>query len=238
MNQLLIISRKKTENNREYAYRLLRYNIMNLQLKPGETLVENEICQHLNVSRTPVHEALTLLKAEQLVNIVPQSGSRVSLISLKNIREGLFLRNTIEPPIYRQIAGNIPAKYLDAMNSNLKEVKTLLSSSTPDQIPVHNLLQLDDRFHQLAYIAAQKTTTWTAMKTVSSHYDRIRYQGSVEKEDNLGNVYEEHKKIYEFLLLGGDPSFDLESFYNKHLTHFKTYFSKLYNDHPEYFTTE
>lgn len=238
MNQLLIISRKKTENNREYAYRLLRYNIMNLQLIPGETLNENEICQYLNVSRTPVHEALTMLKTEQLVNIVPQSGSHVSLISLKNIREGLFLRNTIEPPIYRQIAGNIPAKYLDAMNTNLKEVKELLTNSPADNVPVHKVLQLDDRFHQLAYNAGQKTTLWTAMKTVCSHYDRIRYQGSVTREDNLVNSYKEHKKIYEFLLLGGDPSFDLESFYNSHLTHFKTYFSKLYNDHPEYFTTD
>ena len=238
MNQLLIISREKTENNREYAYRLLRYNIMNLQLIPGEILNENEICQHLNVSRTPVHEALSLLKAEQLVNIVPQSGSRVSLISLKNIREGLFLRNTIEPPIYRQIAGNIPAKYLDAMNTNLKEVKDFLTASPIDEVPVHEILSLDDRFHQLAYIAGQKTTLWTAMKTVCSHYDRIRYQGFVAKEENLENIYEEHKKIYEFLLLGGDPSFDLESFYNRHLTHFKTYFSKLYNGHPDYFTTD
>lgn len=76
------------------------------------------------------------------------------------------------------------------------------------------------------------------MKTVCSHYDRIRYQGSVTREDNLLNSYKEHKKIYEFLLLGGDLSFDLESFYNSHLTHFKIYFSKLYNDHPEYFTTD
>lgn len=158
MNQLLIISRKNTENNREYAYRLLRYNIMNLQLTPGETLNESEICQHLNVSRTPVHEALTLLKSEQLVNIVPQSGSHVSLISLKNIREGLFLRNTIEPPIYRQIAGNIPAKYLDAMNRNLIEVKELLTSSPEDNVPVHDVLQLDDKFHQLAYIVPKDYT--------------------------------------------------------------------------------
>ena len=70
---------------------------MTFGLEPGEALSEAEICEQLSVSRTPVHEALTMLKSEYLVDIVPQSGSYVSLISLKHIREGVFLRSTVEP---------------------------------------------------------------------------------------------------------------------------------------------
>lgn len=238
MNDLILIPRKKTENNREYACRVLRYNIMNLILTPGETLNENEICQYMNVSRTPVHEALTLLKQEQLVNIVPQSGSHVSLISLKNIREGLFFRKTIEPPIYHQIAGNISSKYLDAMNQNLKDVEDILNHSDPNNLPIHDIIQLDDRFHQIAYIAAKKSNIWTAMKSVSSHMDRIRYQGHVSRVDDYWKNHNDHKMIYEFLLIGGKPSFDFETFYEDHLTQFQHYFPKLYEKHPEYFSND
>lgn len=240
MNELILIPRKRKENNREYAYRVLRYNIMNLELVPGETLNENEICQYMNVSRTPIHEALTLLKQEQLVNIVPQSGSHVSLISLKNIREGLFLRKTIEPTIYHQIAGNISSKYLDAMNANLKDVETILNcfESGGGNLPIHEIIQLDDRFHQIAYIAAKKSNIWTAMKTVSSHMDRIRYQGHVSKVDDYWKNHNDHKQIYEFLLIGGKPSFDFETFYEDHLTQFQIYFPKLYEEHPEYFSND
>ena len=238
MNELVLIPRKKTENNREYAYRVLRYNIMNLKLIPGETLNENEICQYMNVSRTPVHEALTLLKQEQLVNIVPQSGSHVSLISLKNIREGLFFRKTIEASIYHQIAGNISSKYLDAMNENLKEAETILNSCEDGNIPIHEYIQLDDYFHQIAYIAAKKSNIWTAMKTVASHMDRIRYQGHVSKVDDYWESHNDHKQIYEFLLIGGKPFFDFDAFYENHLTHFQNYFPKLYEEHPEYFSND
>ena len=45
MYNLIMLPKNDTENSRQYAYRLLRYNIMNLRLLPGQTLNENEICK-------------------------------------------------------------------------------------------------------------------------------------------------------------------------------------------------
>lgn len=238
MNELILLPRKKTENNREYACRVLRYNIMVLNLAPGETLNENEICQYLKVSRTPVHEALTLLKSEQLVNIVPQSGSNVSLINLNNIREGLFFRSTIEPQIYHQLAGNISLKYLDAMNQNLTEAEQILANSPSNELQIHELIQLDDHFHKLAYEAANKLNIWSAMKSVCSHMDRIRYQGHVTQLDDYQKNHDDHKLIYEYLLINGNPSFDFANFYTNHLTQFQHYFPTLYKEHPEHYAMD
>ena len=75
MRNLQLIKREETENNREYVYRLLRYNIMCLRMIPGEIIRENDIAKMLKVSRTPVHEAVLMLKENYLVEVLPQSSS-------------------------------------------------------------------------------------------------------------------------------------------------------------------
>lgn len=87
-----VINKNKGENSKQFTYRILKENIMNLSLAPGEAISEIEISQALDVSRTPVREAIVKLKEEKLVNVFPQRGSFVSKMSLKLIEEAAFLR--------------------------------------------------------------------------------------------------------------------------------------------------
>ena len=91
---LLLDVRRMDENNRAYAYRMLRKNIMTLQLQPGCQLSEAELCEQLAMSRTPVHEALMMLKSEWLVDVLPQRGSIVSKISVPYLNEGFAVPET------------------------------------------------------------------------------------------------------------------------------------------------
>lgn len=104
---LLMDPRQPDENNRAYAYRILRKNIMNIQLQPGCQLSEAELSEHLVMSRTPIHEALMMLKGEWLVDVLPQRGSIVSKISIQYINEGIchaqdagtrFAAQPVRPP--------------------------------------------------------------------------------------------------------------------------------------------
>lgn len=63
---------------REQVVERLRDAIGQLQLKPGERLVERELMEQLGVSRTTVREAIRELAAEGLVTVVPQRGAIVS----------------------------------------------------------------------------------------------------------------------------------------------------------------
>ena len=104
---LLLDVRRMDENNRAYAYRMLRKNIMTLQLQPGCQLSEAELCEQLAMSRTPVHEALMMLKSEWLVDVLPQRGSIVSKISVPYLNEGFAMRRILEPALLRGLAGYI-----------------------------------------------------------------------------------------------------------------------------------
>lgn len=237
MNTLLITPKKEKENFREYAYRILHYNIMMLNLRPGETLNEAQIGEQLSISRTPIHEALLLLQKQKLTTVVPQSGTRVSLISLKNVNEGLFFRQTLEPPIYQQIAGLVSNHYLSEMQQVLEKTKNLLIQH-PEDVDADTLIRLDNHFHQLAYYAAQKNLIWESIASVCSHYDRIRYQGYASNEDNPIIIYEEHKRLFDYLITGNSKDFDLVSFYTNHVSHCKKFLPQFYFEHPEYFSTE
>ena len=77
-----------------YAY--LRTLIIQNQLPPGTALSENELSAHFDISRQPVRESLARLSREELVEIIPQKGSFVKKISVKNLKEVCFVRVAME----------------------------------------------------------------------------------------------------------------------------------------------
>ena len=74
----------------------LRSDILLARLPPGELLSENQQAQRLGVSRTPVREAIQRLVREGWVQVWPQRGSVVALMSLQRIRDALFVREAVE----------------------------------------------------------------------------------------------------------------------------------------------
>ena len=84
------------ETNREYALRVIKENIVKMELAPGSMISEQDIANELNLSRTPVHEAMQELSSTKIIEILPQRGSRVSLIDMDLVDEAIFVRSTIE----------------------------------------------------------------------------------------------------------------------------------------------
>src|SRR5690625_4578075 len=67
---------------KDLVFEQIKSAIITGQLKPGQRLVEHRLASMLNVSRTPLREALRLLEQELLVERLPQGGVQVTLISI------------------------------------------------------------------------------------------------------------------------------------------------------------
>ena len=67
-----ITERLPRETGRDYALRILKDNIVRLELEPGSMVSENELASELGLSRTPVREALIELSKVNIVEIYPQ----------------------------------------------------------------------------------------------------------------------------------------------------------------------
>ena len=62
-------------------YGILKEKIQFLEMKPGERIIEAELSEQYGVSRTPVREALKRLEEEGFVDIYPQRGTYVFIIT-------------------------------------------------------------------------------------------------------------------------------------------------------------
>lgn len=89
---------------RDQVTDMLRQAIINLELRPGQVIIERELVELTHVSRATVREAIRQLETEGLVATTPQKGSVVTVPSLKEVEELYELRRMLESLLARQFA--------------------------------------------------------------------------------------------------------------------------------------
>ena len=114
-----VLERLARETGREYALRVLKENIVGLDLLPGSMLSENEIASCLNLSRTPVREAFIELSKVKIVEIYPQKGSVVSLIDYNMVEEARFMRYVLESAVVELVCQKITPDWIRKLEENV-----------------------------------------------------------------------------------------------------------------------
>ncbi|SDF33720.1 GntR family transcriptional regulator [Sporolituus thermophilus] len=166
---MFIIERSKHESAREYVYRLLKFNIINLTLPPGQSLSEQDIADQLNVSRTPVREAFIKLAQENLLDILPQKGTYVSLIDIDHVEESKFVRETLEREVVQQACSFFPSELLFELQSNVTLQELCIKEKN-----YHKFFELDESMHGTIFKGCKKARTWAMMQQMNTHYNRVR----------------------------------------------------------------
>lgn len=132
------------------AYRELIRRILEGELKPGDTLQETHLCADLEMSRTPVREAIARIRSEGLAE---QSGRfmRVRRISPEEVDEIFFLRRALEPSAVRAATGRLLPQQIDTLEA---EVRALMQKGPgEDDLQWH----VDQSFHATIAAAAGNT---------------------------------------------------------------------------------
>ena len=114
-------SNKKSLSN--MVYRDLKDKILKNKLLPGDKLIEMEIASKLDVSRTPVREALKKLEKEGLVTSFPRKSYIVSKISVKEAKNLYIVRKSLEPLCVELLAEKgltEKTKYFEKINEDLR----------------------------------------------------------------------------------------------------------------------
>ncbi|GIO34550.1 MULTISPECIES: GntR family transcriptional regulator [Paenibacillus] len=180
-------------STRAYSYNLLKEKILHLELEPGTKISEKEIADELNVSRTPVREAFMKLAEEELLDIIPQSGTVVSRINLKHVEEGRFIREKIEKEIVALACEQFGEPYRFRMEANI-----VMQDVCATQNNYYKLFELDEEFHQILFEATRKERTWKMIQQLNIHFNRLRLL-RLSKDSNWRNIIEQHKEIYRLI---------------------------------------
>ena len=216
-------NRKLHETGKDYALRVLKENIIHLNLAPGSMLSENELAQQLGLSRTPVREALQELSKAKLVEIYPQRGSAVSLIDYRLVEEACFMRHVLECAVVERVCGCIQQEELLTLGSNVSLQERYLRAGAWER-----LWTLDNDFHHLLFTAACMEQTWQMMTGFTVHFDRVRNMSLTAVRNP--QIVADHRAIYE-ALQKGDAS-TARTVMSNHLSLYKVDEKALRADYP------
>jgi DNA-binding GntR family transcriptional regulator len=95
--------------------------IVERRLMPGTRLVEQQIADVFEVSRTVVRQALNQLSRDRLVTLEPARGAFVSTPSIDEARQVFQVRRLIEGGMVRQLAGQITDRQVDQLRAHLRD---------------------------------------------------------------------------------------------------------------------
>ncbi len=126
------------------VYTALRNKILTMAFEPGFVLRKGALCEQLGVSRSPVTEALNRLSSEGLVDIIPQSATRVSQFSMFELREESFLREAVETAAVDKVAQEHTDEQFTVLSRNLK-MQALLVEDGDNA----GFFEADLEFHEL-----------------------------------------------------------------------------------------
>jgi DNA-binding GntR family transcriptional regulator len=117
--QNLLIDRGPTY--REVAYAMIKDAILAGQLEPGQPLIEEKLAGMLNISRTPVREALAILEHEGLLTSFYKRGLYVHTVGRAEFIELFVANESVEPAMARRAALSATARHLADMDIAIQE---------------------------------------------------------------------------------------------------------------------
>lgn len=209
------------------VYDTLKYNIQNLNIKPGDRISEQEISKLLNVSRTPVREAFINLSREGLVNVLPQRGTIVSKIDFEQVEEARFIRESLELSIVEIVSEVIDEYTLSELEKNVNRQKEALVEKNYSQMMIH-----DQKFHKLIFEVANKNRTWQIIEQISTHYRMTRLL-SLAGNISWELAIKQHESFVE--ALRKDDKQSVVAIMREHLRNISIDQETLREKYPDYF---
>lgn len=188
-----ISARLPRENNKEYAYRVIKDSIMSLELEPGKAISEIELAEALQLSRTPIREVLAKLREEHLVEVIPQVGTYISKINPQLIKEASFMRYTLEKEVLKLSCESFPKANLYDLKRNMALQEDLIGKKGMER----EFHKLDKEFHYTIFQGNKKEHVWEAITRISTHYNRIRLLS--EMQHSFDEAIAQHMRIVQIL---------------------------------------
>lgn len=195
---------------KEKVYEILKEMVISGKLKYNERIEEDALATSLEVSRTPVREAINKLEQEGWINIIPRRGMFVSNVSLKEINDIFQVRLNLEPIILQMGFSNIPLNECQRLK---REFESFLDKElTKDE--AKTLDELDNTLHLLILKSCNNNFIEKMMENVYEHNMRLRNQ-SVQSNDRRNEATKEHINLINSILDGDlDKALELIKYHN------------------------
>ena len=178
-------------NLTDRVYQELREKILSGYYTEGAALTELGIARELDVSRTPVREALRQLEQEELVELRPNRGAIVKGITIDDIRDIYEIRSLIEGLAAARVAEQASAEELDQLEETLDLTQFYLERENYEKLE-----SMDGRFHQQLYEVCRSRMLRRILKDLHNYVGQSR-GASLKTEGRAQESIKEHRRVLE-----------------------------------------
>ncbi|MCB2190188.1 MAG: GntR family transcriptional regulator [Deltaproteobacteria bacterium] len=175
------------------AYQKIKKMIYLNQFAPGQKIISNDLAKRLNISITPVIQALNRLEASNFVTYVPNKGYFVSEITEEDAKELYMAREALELYILPLVINNITAKNFD----EIKQAFSLQRSEAKNLVG-RRLILLDAQFHLKIASFSGNTIICNLLQDIFEKL-YLRYRPEYLGSNRIKEVAEEHRALLEAL---------------------------------------
>jgi DNA-binding GntR family transcriptional regulator len=177
----------------EKIFQTIRDRIVYMEYAPGKPLPEKDLCQEFKVSRTPVREAVKKLEEMKLVTVIPRFGTYVAPVDINEIRSAFEVKIKLEGLAGEVAAKRITHDKLNEMKSLIEEADILLKDGGH-----RHLIEIDARFHEIIYQAAQNPILREILENLHSRCARL-WGSSLSSVIPIPEILRQLKDIYSAL---------------------------------------
>lgn len=175
----------------ESVYNGLRQAIIKGIIPAGERINEKEYAERLNISRTPIRDALRRLEIEQLVERIPGFGTVVKKITVGDAIEIFKIRKTLE------VLATVNAMHL-MTEENYEEMRNLLerTDEANERDDIKLVTELFGEFNSMMYRFSGMPRLAQIVTSLSEYLKRFR-DISLRGKSRRDKAISEHWMIYE-----------------------------------------
>ncbi|WP_425257545.1 GntR family transcriptional regulator [Rubrivivax sp. RP6-9] len=187
-----IISIPRQVLHQEVATRL-RQRLVEGQIAPGAKLNERELSESLQVSRTPLREAIKMLAAEGLVELLPNRGAVAASLSAQDVADTFEVIAGLEGQ-----SGALAAQRITP--AELAEIQALhyemLAAFTRRDLSTY--YRLNAQIHTLINAAARNPVLTHTWRTVNARLQALRFRSNFD-EAKWARAVDEHERMVALL---------------------------------------
>lgn len=179
---------------REVVYESLRKTLIEYSIPVGERFIEKEYSERLNISRTPVREALKQLEEEGLVEYVHRSGVIISKITKDDVIEIYKIRESLELLILTTAMENITPEEIEDIENLLDYTEKVNNEGKTEEV-----IELFETFNTHIYKASKMKRLPYLIASLNLYLKKFR-NISIENEERRLNGIKEHRLMLKSII--------------------------------------
>jgi len=175
---------------KDVAYEQIKKAILSNELAPNSPVREMELAQQLQMSRTPIREALRDLEAEGLVETYPARGTIVTAITPQDIEEIFQLRTMLEQWGLERSIYRISDQELNQLQTLFTQAYTAKDTNANHKV--------DRQLHRLIIEKSGSHRLVVFLNMLNAQIERVRQHGAQDQKDREIS-YHQHMEIIDLI---------------------------------------